>query len=204
MLTRNHFVRKNQKGFTLIELLITISLITIVSTIFLTLFKSSLANYLNLQKDGSSFTVLASQSARVANVLRGTTGIISADTNDLVVYAYFYPFDTYVSKLHYYLQTNNGIKQLRADLTPMTANPPIGTPITAQMKSFVIIDNFYQPVGGNLFTYLGASGSTLTLPITDLQTIKGMQVNLASTTAVGDQNQAINLQVSLRNRKTNL
>ncbi len=195
----------NEQGFTITELLIAIVLIAIIGTTFLVFFKSSLFNYLDLQKDATSFTQLDSQAARVANVLRSTTDIVSVAENDMVVYAYFYPQDTYVSLLHYYVVTSGGLKQLKADLTPMSANPPIGTPVTAQQKTFTVIDDLYQPSGTSLFTYLSASGATLSLPVADLQTIKGVQVNLATTTvSAGGGNQAITVQVSLRNRKTNL
>ncbi len=195
--------RQVQDGFTLVELLVSITLIAIIGTTFLVFFKSSIFNYLNLQKDATSFTQLDSQATRVSNVLRSATGIVSADANDLVVYAYFYPSDTYVSLLHYYVDSSSGTKQLKADLTPMSANPPIGSPLTAQERTFVVIDNLYLPAGTNLFDYLSAAGTTLGLPITDLQTIKGIRVNLAAQTSSGG-NQAIDVQVSLRNRKTNL
>ena len=194
---------REQSGFTLVELLVSIVLIAIIGTTFLVFFKSSIFNYLNLQKDATSFTQLDTQANRVSNVLRSATGIVSADANDLVVYAYFYPSDTYVSLLHYYVVSTNGVSQLKADLTPMSANPPIGTPLTAQQRTFVVIDNLYLPSGTNMFDYLSASGATLGLPITDLQTIKGIRVNLAAQTASGG-NQVIDVQVSLRNRKTNL
>ncbi|MBL8121270.1 prepilin-type N-terminal cleavage/methylation domain-containing protein [Candidatus Saccharibacteria bacterium] len=196
---------QSQAGLTLIELLVAIVLIGIISTTFLIFFKSSLFNYLDLQKDATSFTQLSSQAARVSGVLRGTTGIVTASGNELSVYAYFDPSDTYVSLLHYYVVNNGGAKQLKADLTPMTANPPIGTPITASQRTFVIIDSLYQPSGQNLFAYLNATGGTLSLPITDLQTIKGIRVNLAAqTVAAGGGNQSLAVEVSLRNRKTNL
>jgi prepilin-type N-terminal cleavage/methylation domain-containing protein len=193
----------DSQGFTIVELLVSIVLISIIGTTFLVFFKSSLFNYLDLQKDATSFTQLDTQAARVSNVLRSSTGIVSASANDLVVYAYFYPVDTYVSLLHYYVITVSGTKQLKADLTPMSANPPIGSPVAAQMRTFVVIDNLYLPTGTDMFNYLSASGATISLPISDLQTIKGIQVNLAAQSARGG-NQAINLQVSLRNRKSNL
>ena len=194
---------QSQEGFTLVELLVSIVLIAIIGTTFLVFFKSSIFNYLNLQKDATSFTQLDSQANRVSNVLRSATDIVSADANDLVVYAYFYPSDTYVSLLHYYVVSSGGVEQLKADLTPMSANPPIGAPLTAQERTFVVIDNLYLPSGTNMFDYLSSSGAVLGLPITDLQTIKGIRVNLAAQTASGG-NQAIDVQVSLRNRKTNL
>lgn len=204
MLRNSKLLTQSQAGFTLVELLVSITLIAIISTTFLIFFKSSLFNYLNLQTDATSFTQLDTQAARVSNVLRSSTDIVSADANDLVAYAYFYPSDTYVSLLHYYVVTKNGVKQLKADLTPMSANPPVGSALTAQMRTYVVIDNLYVPTNASLFEYLSSTGTNLGLPIADLQTVKAIRVNLAAKTATGGGNQAINIQVSLRNRKTNL
>jgi len=175
----------------------------VIGTTFLVFFKSSIFNYLNLQADATNVTEINAEAMRVSTVLRGITTINSAAANDISIYSYFYPSDTYVSLVHYYLQTSGGITKLFADVTPMTANPPTGTLITASEKTYTIIDNYYQPSGGTLLTYLDSNGNALTLPITDLQTIKGVQVNLAAKGSNGS-NQALNVQVSLRNRKTNL
>jgi len=90
-----------------------------------------------------------------------------------------------------------------ADLTPYSANPPLGSPVTAKKRTFTIIDNYYAVSGVSLFTYLDANNAALSLPISDLQTIKGVRVALAAKTSNGS-NQALSVQVSLRNRKTNL
>jgi prepilin-type N-terminal cleavage/methylation domain-containing protein len=192
-----------QAGFTLIELMVVIMLISIIGTTFLIFFKSSFFNYLNLQSDATTMTQVNTQANRVAQVMRGVTGITSVGANDFQGYSYFYPQDTYVSVVHYYLQTSGGVTKVLADVTPMSANPPIGSPITAKLKTYTIIDSFYQPSGGSLFTYLDSSGNTLSLPITDLQTIKGIQVSMAAKLS-NNKNQALSVQVSLRNRKTNL
>lgn len=195
--------RNTAAGFTLVELLVGIVLISIIGLTFLIFFKSSLFNYLNLQSDASATTQLNTQAMRVAGVVRGITGINSVAANDLSAYSYFYPQDSYVSLIHYYLQTSGSTTQLLADVTPMSANPPGGTPQTALKKTYVIIDAFYQPSGSSLFTYLDSSGNALSLPINDLQTIKGIQVSLAAKQSNGG-NETLNVQVSLRNRKTNL
>jgi prepilin-type N-terminal cleavage/methylation domain-containing protein len=194
---------KAQQGFTLVELVVSITLMAIIGTTFLVFFKSSLFDYLDLQSDATSLTELSSQEMRIATVVRGLTDVSSAGANDLSVYAYFYPSDAYVSLVHYYLQQNNGVEQLMADVTPMSANPPIGSLLTDQKRTYTVIDNFYQPSGGSLFTYLNSSGTALTLPVSDLTTIKGVQVNLATTLKDGG-NQSVQVQVSLRNRKNNL
>jgi prepilin-type N-terminal cleavage/methylation domain-containing protein len=196
-------LRKDAAGFTLVEMLVGIVLMAIISLTFLVFFKSSLFNYINLQSDASSMTQLDTQLMRVAQVVRGATNVNSVAANDIVMYSYFYPQDSYVSLVHYYLQTSSGTTKLLADVTPMTSNPPTGTPLTANLKTYTIIDNYYQASGVGLFNYLDASGSALNLPITDLQTVKAVQVTLATKLSNGS-NQTINVQVALRNRKTNL
>jgi prepilin-type N-terminal cleavage/methylation domain-containing protein len=194
-------LQSSQRGFTLVEMIVVMTLSLIIATAFYTFFKSSLFLYLNLQADASNFTDLAAQSQRVANVVRGLTDITAASANDLQIYAYFYPTDTYVSQVHYYLNATQ--TQLLADVTPMTANPPVGTPIPANRKTYTIIVNFKQSPNTNLFAYLNSANSALGLPITDLKTIKAIQVNLG-VAATPNNNQAMTLQVSLRNRKNNL
>lgn len=198
MLTRKTYA---EQGFTLVELMISMVLMSIIFLTFLVFFKSALFDYVDLQADATNLTELSSEDMRVASVVRGLTQISSASANDLSIYAYFFPTDTYVSLVHYYLQQNNGATQLMADVTPMSANPPIGTPLTAQEKTYTVMDNFYEPSGGSVFTYLDATGNTLSLPISDLETIKGIQINLATPLSDGGI-QALPVQVSLRNLKT--
>lgn len=196
--------KQEQDGFTVVELLITIIIIAIVSTTFIVIFKSTIFNSLNLQLDASKSVQLNSSAQRIGMVLRGVTGITNATDSDLVVTAYFYPSDQYVSLLHYYITTDaTGNKKLVADLTPYSSNPPAGSPITAQKRTFTVVDNYYSASGVTLFTYLDASNNALTQPISDLQTIKGIRVALAAKTSNGS-NQSLSVQVSLRNRKTNL
>lgn len=193
-------VRSNaEAGFSLVELLITMTLAVLIMIMFITFFRTGTVQYLNIQKDGTTATSLAAQEARMANVLRGVTGINSAADNDLVVYAYFYPSDTYVSLLHYYVSGG----QLLADMTRMSSNPPTGSPVAGSTKTYTIISNLYQVSGTALFAYLDSSNASLPTPVSNLNTIKQIQVNLAAQNSSGG-NQAMMLQVSLRNRKTNL
>lgn len=189
-------------GFTLVELLVVITLVAIMFVSFGTFFTNYLILYSKYQQDGSNFTELASQSQRVAQVLRGLTDIVSESSNDLTVYAYFSPSDTYVSEVHYYLNSNG--TKLLADVTPMTANPPIGTPITSATKTYTIISNYYQASGTNLFTYYDASDTALTPPVSDEHSIIEIQVALAEPGSHTKTGQTLSVTVSLRNRKTNL
>ena len=195
-------LRKTEAGFTLVELLVVISLVALLFVVFGTFFTNNLNLYSHYQTDASNFTELANESQRVAQVLRGLTDIISESSNDLSVYAYFSPVDTYVSVVHYYL--NGSSTALLADVTPMTANPPIGTQITAKKKTYTIISNYFQQTGTNLFTYYDASGTALTTPITDEHSVVDIGVSLAEPGSHTKNGQQLGITVSLRNRKTNL
>lgn len=177
-----------------------ISVVAVMFVSFATFFTDYIILYTKYQQDATNFTELASQSQRVSDVLRGATDIVSANANDLTVYAYFSPADTYVSLTRYYVVGS----QVLVDVTPMTANPPTGTPITASKKTYTIITNLFQPTGTNLFNYYDASGTQLVAPVSDEHSILEIQVNLAEPGSQTKNGQNLSVTVSLRNRKTNL
>ncbi len=195
----------HQSGFTIVELVVVIVLVGIIFTGIYAFFNTSFSQYMGLQQDSSTYNDLAYQSQRVATVVRTATEITSANQNDLTMYAYFWPNDAYVSKVRYYLGAGN--TKLFADVTPMSANPPLGTPISAQLKTYTVIEKYtYQPTI-SLFEYLDSSGANLGLPITDLYTIKGVRINMAVPNRIvvpTTVSSTISVQVTLRNRKTNL
>jgi prepilin-type N-terminal cleavage/methylation domain-containing protein len=190
-----------QAGFTLVELVVVMAVSGIIATTFFVFYNDSLSQYLALQKDGSDFTDLATQSQRLAGVLRGLTDITAESADDITCYAYFSPSDAYVSQIHYYKNVDG--TQLLADVTPMTSNPPTGTLILAQKQTYRIIPNFYKSQTLSTFVYLDDAGSVLSIPIADEHSIKGIRINLAVQGA-HNSDQAVTVQVSLRNRKTNL
>jgi prepilin-type N-terminal cleavage/methylation domain-containing protein len=204
MLRRNHCHQSSEKGFTIIELLVVMVLMAILLPILILFFGNTFNQYLKLQEDGSSFAQIETQAQRITKVLRGLTGIVSVGAEDITTYAYFYPNDTYASKVRYYKSVDG--KSLLVDVTQMTANPPIGVPITSTLKTTTIITNFTNEPSINLFTYLDAGGNDLTLPITNLNSIKGIRVTLAAITETSTQTgkNTIVIQTSLRNRKSNL
>lgn len=199
---RRSFKANNQKGFTIVELLIVMVVAGVLSTTMYGFYGSSFSSYFTLQQEGTDFTELATQTNRVGNVVRGAYDIVSATNSDLVIYAYFSPVDNYTSLIHYY--KNGGGTTLYADVTHMTSNPPIGTTIPSTLKTYNIISNYKTISGVNLFDYLDTSGAVLTTPISDLRTIKGIRINLAVRGSTSTSSQRMSLDVSLRNRKTNL
>lgn len=182
--------------------MLTISLVSIMSVFAYGAFNSSIINYFSLQRQSMNFTDLARQSHRLAGVVRGATDITTATPSELQLYSYFSPGDTFVSQVRYYKNTDN--TKLLADVTQMTANPPIGEPIAGSTITYTVLGNYQQVSGVNLFTYLDAEGNTLATPVTDLTTIKAVRIQLAVIGADSSSNQSVELQVSLRNRKTNL
>lgn len=196
--------RPNQNGFTIIEMIVVLLVIGIITTTFVTFFNTSISQYLSLHRDSVAFGDLATQSQRIANVLRGATDITQAENNEITVYAYFAPNDTYVSLIHYYLTNSN--TKLLADVTRMSANPPTGTPVSGSTKTFTIIDNFYLSPTLNMFTYYNGGNTVLVPPLSDLHSVKAIKVSLAvpSKSPVATSETTMTVQVSLRNRKTNL
>jgi prepilin-type N-terminal cleavage/methylation domain-containing protein len=193
-----------QRGFTLVELLIAMVILGVVSTALYTFFLTSFNQYFALQQEGMVTSELAQQSQRMAMVLRGVTDINAVSATDLRARAYFSPSDAYPSEIYYYKSADGS--KLMADVTPMSDNPPTGILLTAQKRTYTVIDDFFTQPSVDLFEYLDSAGNKFTLPITDLNTIKGIRVNLASSvkSPIANGNDAMTIQVSLRNRKTNL
>lgn len=197
--SRGH--KMGQSGFTIVELIIAMVLLGIVVGFTYTFFNTTINQYFGLQRDADAFYSLAGHYQRIANVLRGVTDVTSAEANEITTYAYFSPNDANVSIIRYYIENGD----MLAEVTPMTANPPAGTPLDGEKRTYTIINDFYSASGVDTFVYLDAGGTALTLPISDLHTIKGIKVNLAvASEAPSTNTQALTLQVSLRNRKTNL
>lgn len=189
----------DQNGFSLAELVITLAVGTIIVITLYGFFSTSINNYFALQQDAVRFNALTSETQRIGRVIRGATDVLSASQNDLVVYAYFSPRDSVVSKIHYYVSDG----KLLADVTPMSSSPPVGVPLTAQTSTHTIIEKLHTTA--DIFAYLDSAGNVLP-SLTNLRDIKGIRISLGippSRGAVSKQT-TLSLAVSLRNRKTNL
>jgi prepilin-type N-terminal cleavage/methylation domain-containing protein len=195
---------RRSRGFSLAEFVIGLAVLGILIVVAYPFFNTTLRQFFTIEQEGLMFSQLSLQSQRIAKVLRGATDITQATNTEITAYAYFAPNDAYVSLIHYY-KNAEGTK-LFADVTPMSANPPAGTLLTAQQRTVTIIENFYSSPSVNTFEYLDAAGANLSLPIADLHTIKGVRVSLAVPITLPSQsgNDTITTQISLRNRKTNL
>lgn len=187
----------NSKGFTLVELLISIILVVLLFISFGTFFINYMTLYYGLQTDASNSVQMAQEIERIASVLRGITDINSASANNLSCYGYFSPNDTYVSLIDYYVNNN----EVFVSVTPMTANPPGGTPLTSETKTYVILSNFYSPTGVGLFSYYDSSGNLLVPPISNQRSIGSIGINLSTPASHNSQGQQMSTTVTLRNRR---
>ena len=194
--------KRLEKGFTIVELLIAISLVGILFVSFGSFFTNYLSLYFGLQQDSGNAVEMAEQSEHISSVLRGLTDVNSAQANNLSVYAYFSPADTYVSLVDYYV--NSAGNKVMASVTPMTSNPPVGTPIPSQTVVYTIVSNYYQKTGSSLFTYYDDNGNIIAAPVSDEHSIIELGVNLSEPAKHSKTGQQLSTVVSLRNRKTNL
>jgi prepilin-type N-terminal cleavage/methylation domain-containing protein len=188
-----------QKGFTIVELVLVTSIVSIIVVLFYSVFVGSFNNFLAMQTDAVKFNDLSSQTQRIARIMRGATDVLEATPTSATVYAYFSPRDNVVSKVKYYVSGT----QLKADITPMSSAPPVGTPQTAQMKSYVIIEKI--DTSTSPFDYLDSAGNSLGT-VSNLRDVKGMKITITvpPTKLATVKPTTLQVSVSLRNRKTNL
>lgn len=194
----------NKMGFTVTELIVVMSIMSLLLVTVYVFTSSSISSFMRLQAEGLARSTLAEGSFRITKVVRGINYIESANTDTLTAYSYFAPDDQYTSKIRYYL--NPSQTKLLADVTPMTADYPVGTVLTAQTKTVTVIDNFYKIAGKPTFRYYDANYSELTSPVADLPAIKniGVQLFVKKYESNAADYVSTEVTVSLRNRKSNL
>lgn len=197
-------LRRNERGFTLNELIVVVLMSSILLVTLFSFTSTTINNFMRLQAEGLANSKLADGSFRVARVLRGANFIEAADTDTITAYAYFSPQDAYTSKIRYYL--NGAQTQLLAEVTPMTADYPIGTLITAQQKTVVVVEGFFKRAGFPTFEYYNSTFVQLASPVADLQGIKNIKINLYAKLYASNSQEFTSsaITVNLRNRKTNL
>lgn len=196
--------RKNQKGFTVTELVIVMMLVSFLLITVYVFTSSAINSFMQLQAEGLARSKLAEGSFRITKVVRGINYIENASDDSLTAYTYFAPDDQYTSKVRYYLNIDK--TALLADVTPMTADYPIGSLLTSQIKTVKVIDNFYKITGQPTFKYYDANFDQLASPVSDLQSIKNISVQLFVKKYESSANDYVSTEVTvnLRNRKSNL
>ncbi len=143
--------RKDKRGLTLTELIVVMGIMSGLLVTVYVFTSSTISSFMQLQAEGLARSKLADGSFRLTKVLRGIDYIESANSDTITAYSYFAPNDQYTSKIRYYL--NGPQDKLLAEVTPMTADYPIGTLLTAQTRTVTVIDNFVKLAGEPTFKY---------------------------------------------------
>jgi len=189
-----------QGGYTLIELLVVVVLVGIL-TIPLAIFTfQGLASYQYLQDESNTSIELSTLSERIAKVVRGTTGVVTAQNNTLTIYGYFSPADSVVDEISYFVSGNN----LEIGVTTPTGTAPNYTYNPANETITVARDDL--ALGSTpMFTYYDSSGNQLPNGFATSQ-IYQIGIYVAANPNINRLNVPISIatRVTLRNFKTNL
>jgi prepilin-type N-terminal cleavage/methylation domain-containing protein len=196
--------RNDKRGLTLTELIV---VMMVMSGLLITVYvftSSTISSFMQLQAESLARSKLAEGSYRVTKVIRSINYIETANSDTITAYSYFAPNDQYTSKIRYYL--NGSQDKLLAEVTPMTADYPIGTLLSGQTKNVTIIDNFVKLATEPTFKYYDSNLTELPSPVSDVSSIKNISVNLfvKRFKEVPTKYVSTEVTVNLRNRKTNL
>jgi hypothetical protein len=192
--------RHGERGYSLVELLIVMTLTTMIAVPLVVFSYKGLTSYEFLQAQSNTSTELNSLTSRIAKVVRGTTGVITAQDNTLTIYGYFSPQDTVVKKIRYFVSGNN----LNIGVTPPTGTAPNYTYNAAD--EVITTDRIDLSMGSTpMFTYYDDAGNKLPNGFTTTQ-IKAIGIYVAANPRTKQLSVpiAITTRVTLRNFKTNL
>lgn len=197
-------LHREQVGFTLPELILVIAMSSLLIVTLFIFTSNTVSSYMRMQAQGLAYSKATEGAFRISRVLRSANFVEEAEDDRFTAYTYFAPQDAYTSKITYYLNATQ--TQLLADVTAMTADYPVGTLIPSSTKTVVVVDQFLKRAGVPTFTYSTANHTDISTPVSDLQAIKNVSVNIyARLYESNDQKFASSsVSVNLRNRKTNL
>ena len=187
-------------GYTLIELLVVIVIVGVLM-IPLSIFTiRTMQSFQYLEYQSNTSIELSTLSERIAKVVRGTTGVVTASSNTLTIYGYFSPADTVVKQIRYFISGNN----LEIGVTPPTGTAPNYTYNAANEKVTVVRVDL--SMGGTpMFTYYDSSGNQLASGFANNQIGQiGIYVAANPNTKRLNVPIAVQTRVTLRNFKTNL
>jgi len=187
-------------GYSLVELLVVMTLTSMIAVPLVIFSYKGLTSYAFLQAQSDTSTELSTLSQRIAKVVRGTTGIITAQDNTLTIYGYFSPQDTTIKKIRYFISGTN----LNIGVTPPTGTAPNYTYVAADEQ--VTTTRVDLAMGGTpMFTYYDDTGTQLPngFAISQIKEI-GFYVAANPRTKQLSVPIALTTRVTLRNFKTNL
>lgn len=176
------------------------------SILILTLYvftSNAVNDFMRLQSESLARSKVTDGTFRISRVIRGLNHIEYAQADTITAYSYFAPHDEFTSKIVYYLNSNED--QLLAEVTPMTADYPIGNLILDQQKTVVIIDGFSKVSGSgsDTFEYYDKDHNPLTSPVLDTSPIKNIAVNIHARKYKTNSDKYVSgkVSVNLRNKR---
>lgn len=201
MSTRRYlYALGSEEGFTLLELTIA-GLLTGMLAIPLMFFTfKGLSSFQFLQSESNTSTELSTVSEAMAKVVRGTTSVITAQSNTLTVYAYFNPDDTLVKQVRYFVSGTN----LDVGVTPPSGTAPNYTYPSANEVVTTMYSNL--TMGSTpMFTYYDNTGTQLPNGFSNSE-VNQVGIYIAANPSANQETVPIELttRVTLRNFKTNL
>ena len=195
-----HNINYAQHGYSLVELLVVMTLTSMIAVPLVIFSYKGLSSYEFLQAQSDTSTELSSLSQRIGKVVRGATGVLSAQPNTLTMYGYFSPADTEVKKIRYFINGTNlniGVTKPDSAVQPFTYNNYLEIVTTTRVD---------LAMGGTpMFTYYDDAGNLLTAGFSVGQ-VKAIGLYVAANPRVKQLNVPVSLttRVTLRNFKTNL
>ncbi len=188
-----------KNGFSLMEMIVTVVLVGILGLIIASLYTSGNKQY----RLGTKRIALNEQAAIAARdfekMSRGTTAIISANSNNLTFYSYL-KGDTNPapSKISYYLDGNS---LYRYSISPIIAENTFIYP-DSQKEIKKIAENV---ISVNLFKYYNDANSELEFPIqNDVVRLIKMSIEIDNDINASPESAEQSTAVQLRNLKNNL
>ncbi|MFA6082537.1 MAG: hypothetical protein WC773_03965 [Patescibacteria group bacterium] len=187
------------KSFSLVELLVTVAILTIIGSILIAFVRNTYTLYYRGQYLSLTKTEADTLTTRIANALRGTYQVVSADASQITVLSYFAPADA--------TPTQVTITKTGANITLSTiigvASGSTYTYDPGTATTRTINTHFVTNPATPLFQYESEMG-TLNLPIS----LPAVHLVTVSSTIFSTYNSTYtttsSTKVNLRNLKTNL
>lgn len=187
-------------GYTLLELIFVIGITGILTLVVMTFAINSARGYKYLEAQSNASVEVSSNLNRVSKVVRGTTDIVTADPDSLIIFGYFSPNDAIVKKIRYFKDGS----RLAVGVTPPSGTAPNYT-YNQGDETISYLVNDLSMGSSSLFTYYDEAGTQLTgaFAVTQIKQI-GIRIDVNAKPNVLTKPVGSQTRVTLRNKKVNL
>jgi flagellar hook assembly protein FlgD len=183
-------------------LLVVITLVSVIVVAIIPFFTRSFRSYLSLQANALHKSELLTAHDRVGRILRGSTEITDAQTDEITTFVYFTPQDNLESKVRIYTDADG---RLLADLIRPSGTPPNITYDPDDTEQVTLANNISN--ASSIITYYDEDGDEVADPNTDLAAVRQLRFELEAPKPYppnGSESTLTVNRVTLRNYKRNL